>query len=236
MSEKHLLLPSAKTAVLVVGKEPARWFRKLAVMLGVCAVIIGGADAAARISKDVFGEQASFMAFAPAALLADPSLGGAAVPATSTTTFPLVPARISVPALGISAAVESVGKKSDGSMATPSTFYTVGWYSLGAKPGEQGNAVFAGHVNNALTTAGVFEHLDQISLGDSIMVSDAQGNTQKYIVSQINDYDRTAAPLNEIFALSGPSQVVLVTCDGDWDPKAHSYDKRLVVVARLAAL
>ena len=50
--------------------------------------------------------------------------------------------------------VERVGKKQDGSMETPSTFTTVGWYELGVKPGDEGNAVMDGHVNNALTSSG----------------------------------------------------------------------------------
>ncbi|TSC69682.1 MAG: peptidase C60 family protein [Parcubacteria group bacterium Gr01-1014_56] len=211
-------------------KERSHWLRKSAVGLGLVAIIVGGADVATRLSKNVFGDQASLLAFAPAAILIDPSLSGIAATQLSE---PLVPIKLVVPALGINAAVESVGKKSDGSMASPSTFLTLAWYKLGSKPGEPGNAVFAGHVNNALTSAGVFEHLDQIKLGDTVEVIDAQKKVLKYSVEDITSYPTNAAPLEKIFATSGPSRVVLITCEGDWDGNAHSYDKRLVVVARL---
>ncbi len=93
-----------------------------------------------------------------------------------------------MPALGIDAKVESVGKKSDGSMGTPSTWTAVAWYDLGPKPGEAGNAVIDGHVDNALTTAGVFQHLSDIGLGDVIEVSDAEGHILRYSVSEVDEY------------------------------------------------
>lgn len=119
-------------------------------------------------------------------------------------------------------------------MATPKNFQDAGWYDMGARPGEAGNAVIAGHVNNALTMAGVFQHLGDIRVGDTIAVSDAHGTTLNYVVTETDQYSTTNAPTAAIFSTNGPSQIVLITCDGVWDPAAHSYDKRLVVYARLA--
>ena len=59
-------------------------------------------------------------------------------------------------------------------MGTPSTFYTVAWYSAGPKPGEPGNTVIDGHVNNALGLSGVFEHLGDVQIGDTIEVAGAR--------------------------------------------------------------
>ena len=155
-------------------------------------------------------------------------------PALATTT-PLTPAHLSVPSLGINAAVEQVGKKSDGSMATPKNFDDVAWYSLGSKPGEPGSAVVAGHVNNALTKAGVFEHLSQIKLGDTIVVADTSRRTLTYVVEETDAYPSDNAPTDKIFAGSGPSRLVLITCDGQWDAAAHSFDQRFVVYAHLVS-
>jgi LPXTG-site transpeptidase (sortase) family protein len=143
-----------------------------------------------------------------------------------------VPTRLRVPSIGVDAQVESIGQKSDGSMGTPSSFERAAWYKLGSKPGEPGNAVIDGHVNNALTSAGVFEHLPKVSIGDIVEVSDEAGHKITYRVREINEYAPNDAPLKSIFATSGPSQVVLITCDGEWDPSAHQFNKRLVVVAR----
>lgn len=236
MSEKPLLLSSARAGVLAEPYQPSHWWRKIAIAFGVLAVLVGAADVMARISRDAFGDNASFVAFAPAAALVDPSLlNPAAAPVATTTVSSLTPARLQVPALGIDAKVESVGKKSDGSMGTPSTWTAVAWYDLGPKPGEAGNAVIDGHVDNALTTAGVFQHLSDIGLGDVIEVSDAEGHILRYSVSEVDEYAVNGAPTGSIFAASGPSQLVLITCDGDWDASLHEFDKRLVVVARLMA-
>ena len=120
-------------------------------------------------------------------------------------------------------------------MATPHDFSSVGWYSLGVHPGGAGNAVMAGHVNNALTKAGVFEHLSDMHVGDTVRIADAQGKTLTYVVTETASYATTDAPVADIFATGGPSQLVLITCDGDWDGAAHSFTKRFVVYARLVS-
>jgi len=116
-------------------------------------------------------------------------------------------------------------------MATPTDFADVAWYAPGGRPGGTGNAVFAGHVNNALTTAGVFAHLKQVNLGDYVTVSDKDGYTIVYKITAIDQYPADEAPAASIFATEGPSQLVLITCDGDWVPTEKTFDKRLVITA-----
>lgn len=116
-------------------------------------------------------------------------------------------------------------------MATPTDYADVAWYALGGRPGGGGNAVFAGHVNNALTKAGVFAHLNQLHLGDYVTVSDKDGHTLVYKVMAIDQYPADEAPAASIFAAQGPSQLVLITCDGDWVPAQKTFDKRLVITA-----
>jgi LPXTG-site transpeptidase (sortase) family protein len=233
MSEKPLLLSSAKSGVIVTPNSGAGW-RIAATTIGLFVIIVGAADVASRLAHAAFGANANLMVFAPVALLGNSSLGSSFF-GTSTPQQhdPLVPARLTIPVIGVSAAVEAVGKKADGSMATPQKFGDVAWYSLGSKPGQAGNAVIAGHVNNALTTAGVFEHLSQVVIGDSVEVADSAGKTLTYKVTEIDEYPANEAPADTIFATTGPSQLVLITCDGDWVQSAHSFDKRLVVIAAL---
>jgi len=219
MQENHLLLQSAKSGVLVVSAHERRaYYLRLAVVaVGVLCVLVGAADATSRLVNNM-GPDAAFLAFAPAAAI---------------NNFPIVPARLKIPSLGVNAKVESVGVKADGAMATPSNFDNVAWYSLGAKPGAQGSAVFAGHVNNALLKSGVFERLSQIKNGDYITVEDSAGKALVYKVSSVEEY-QPDAPTDALFATTGPSRLVLITCDGEWVPSARSYDKRLVVIAEPA--
>jgi LPXTG-site transpeptidase (sortase) family protein len=201
-------------------------------VFGILVVLFGAADVMTRLAHATFGSHSNAAVFGPAIVsLAQSS----STPTFISNAAPLSPARLIVSSVGINAVVEHVGKKADGSMATPSSFTTVAWYELGAAPGAPGNTVIDGHVNNALTKAGVFEHLNDLKLGDVIVVTDAQGRQLRYAVRDIEDYASDSAPQSQIFATEGPSQLVLITCAGDWDPKAHSYDHRLVIFAGLLA-
>ncbi|HVY72731.1 MAG TPA: class F sortase [Candidatus Paceibacterota bacterium] len=229
MSDKHLLLPSAKMGVPVTSttRRVGEW---IFIALGAAAVLYGLVNVLSRISDRLDLDSSVVQtAFAPLGTLGTNSI----LPQTATSTTPIIPTRIVISSIGVNAAVERVGKKADGSMATPSSFETTGWYELGAKPGEAGNAVIDGHVNNALTKAGVFEHLSDVKIGDTIAVSDASGRTLTFVVSETDQYNTESAPAAEIFTASGTSQLVLITCDGQWDAAAHSYDKRFVVYAKL---
>jgi LPXTG-site transpeptidase (sortase) family protein len=210
------------------------WLNVLAVVGGL-VVLVGVWNLCVRAASALGGgsdpqANASALALGPA-LAVDPSLLNSL--STTATTTPLIPERLTIPSIGVNAKVEQVGLKSDGSMATPSNFEDVAWYSPGAKPGAAGNAVIAGHVDNALTTAGVFEHLSQLSIGDTATVSDASGRTLSYVVTEVEAYEANEAPTGAIFATQGPSQLVLITCDGQWDAAAHEFDKRLIVTAQL---
>ncbi len=228
MLRKHLLLLPGRAQ----ESRAARAFRYAAMAVGILVVLVGLADVTSRLAQSVLGDDALFNAFAPAAALRSSS---AVVPeAVATSSSVLVPARLKVPSLGISALVEEVGQRADGAMGTPADFMNVGWWSEGSKPGEKGNAVFAGHVNNALTLPGVFAHLSQVKKGDYVTVSDAEGRTLVYEVVEVSLYETDKAPLAKIFAKTGPSQLVLITCEGEWLEDERSFDKRLVVVARPA--
>jgi len=228
MPEKPLLLPSAKTAVWVRPAEGyAHYVRMGAIGIGLLCVLVGAADVTARLARSAAGDNAALVAFGPAAALQNPGLF-----ATSSLGV-LTPARLKIPSLGVNAAVETVGIKADGTMGTPKNFDNVGWYSPGSKPGEEGPAVFAGHVNNGGMRKGVFEKLSKIKTGDYVTVEDAAGRSKIYKVSSVREYP-AEAPAGELFAPGGPSRLVLITCDGEWLPAERTFDKRLVVVAEAA--
>lgn len=231
MSEKPLLLSSARSGVLI---QPATtsWRRLAIVATGLFVILVGAADVTARLASGALGERASTVAFGPVAAIGNPSPFGLFSGSGATTTV-FDPARIVIEVAGVDAPIEPVGKKDNGAMDTPKKLADVGWYTLGSKPGEAGNAVFAGHVNNALGLDGVFAHLSDVVVGDLINVADDSGRMLTYVARAIDLYPVEAAPAENIFAIKGPSQVVLITCEGVWDQDTHSYSKRLVVTARL---
>jgi LPXTG-site transpeptidase (sortase) family protein len=223
MHEKPLLLPAANESFL----HRESYLRLAVLLVGGLVVLIGAASLAARAAHAVFGTDASRQIFAPAAASAET----VQTPAAEA----LVPVRLKIPSIGVNALVEQVGQKDDGTMGTPTKFGDVAWYAPGAKPGAQtGSAVFAGHVDNALTTAGVFEHLADVKAGDYVTVEDAQGKSVVYRVTSTHSYPANEAPLAQIFATAGPAQLVLITCAGTWVTSEHQFDQRLVVTANPA--
>jgi LPXTG-site transpeptidase (sortase) family protein len=143
------------------------------------------------------------------------------------------PSRIAIPSLGIDAKVQHVGIAKSGNMAPPTNFTDVGWYKYGTVPGYRGSAVFAGHVDNALALAGVFKHLKNISVGEYIYVTNGQGQTVTFRVSNISTYDYKSVPTSYVFNQNDRARIRIITCDGAWNQSVKSYDKRLVVTADL---
>ena len=58
------------------------------------------------------------------------------------------PSTISIPKIGVKAAIVAVGLKKNGAMQTPDPG-EIGWYRNGPKPGDPGPAVLVGHVDTA---------------------------------------------------------------------------------------
>jgi LPXTG-site transpeptidase (sortase) family protein len=230
MSDQHLTQLSAHSA----EKDTAgRAWRLVAGAVGLFVLLYGAADLSSRVASATLGSNAPRIAFGPLVLLqATPKPTVATTTQSShASTTPFVPVRLVVASLGIDAAVEQVGKKDDGSIGAPQKFGNVGWYALGPKPGESGNTILDGHVNNGLTTSGVFKHLSQIALGDMVEIRGAS-STLVYKVVEVKQYDATASAA-EVFDTTGPSRLVLITCDGEWVPASKTFSKRFVVFARL---
>ncbi len=144
-----------------------------------------------------------------------------------------VPVRLTIPTLNIDAKVQQVGLTKAGAMGTPSNFTDVAWYKYGVAPGEVGSAVIDGHVDNALSLAGVFKHLADIQKGDDVYVATKSGEKLHFKVTDIEIYPYTDAPTNLIFEQKDAVRLNLITCDGTWIQGAHSYNERLVVYTEL---
>lgn len=147
--------------------------------------------------------------------------------ATLATSSP--PDRLRIPALAIDAAVQHVGVKENGNMATPSGFKDVGWYKYGTVPGQQGSAVITGHVDNGLGLAGVFRDLEKIKTGEEVYVKTKDGGEARFVVTDIQTYAYTAVPLDLLFNRHDKARLNLITCTGNWIKKEKTYDARLVV-------
>ncbi len=144
-----------------------------------------------------------------------------------------LPVRLRIPSLKIDAPIMGVGLTRTGDMDVPRSGSQVGWYALGARPGEAGNAVIAGHLDTALGTPAVFWNLNDLSEKDDVFVLDDFGHEYHFQVVKSVVYNAREAPLQQIFGASIAKNLQLITCNGAWQADEKSYDKRLVVYTNL---
>ena len=147
------------------------------------------------------------------------------------------PLRLRIPALSLSASVMPVGATSSGQMDAPtsaavnSPYWTsVFWYKGGVAPGQEGNAVIAGHVDRVGGNPAVFWSLNTLKAGDQIFIETSGQASLKFVVDRVVSYSATAPTQEDINAVFGPSNIHhlnLITCSGTW--VNGGYDQRLVV-------
>jgi hypothetical protein len=162
----------------------------------------------------------------------------ASTPPVTATPVPLdtaQPLRLSIPAVGINAVIERVGTLANGDMATPtrSPWLDTGWYSDGPLPGERGSAVIDGHLDRPGGYPAVFWYLRAIHVGDTVSVTEQDGQQLRFHVTRIAYYAPQDAPLQDIFGNRSGSYLNLITCAGDWIPDQHQTTLRLVVYTAL---
>ena len=143
-----------------------------------------------------------------------------------------VPERLRIPSIDVDAPVVAVGVEDNGEMEVPEDVRDIGWYRHGPAPDEPGAAVVAGHVDSREQGRGAFFDLRRLEVGSRVEVTDADGRAQRYDVVARRTYDKAGLPADELFSREGPSQLVLITCGGDFDRDAGSYRENVVIYAQ----
>jgi LPXTG-site transpeptidase (sortase) family protein len=160
-----------------------------------------------------------------------PAARSARISDLADTAVP-APRRLEIPSLDVNARVGAIGVERNGDMEVPDDVRNVGWYRFGPAPGEPGAAVIAGHVDSREQGAGAFFDLRRLAVGARVKVTNADGDVQRYDVIARRTYDKSVLPTDEVFAREGPSQLVLITCGGDFDSTAGSYRQNVVIYAQ----
>jgi hypothetical protein len=142
------------------------------------------------------------------------------------------PHTLFIPLLEVMATVEWVGLAADRRMDVPNDWWNVGWYELGVKPGEVGNAVMAGHLDSP-TGPAVFASLGSLAPGDEVVVVDVADNQLTFEVVRVVRYKDAAFPIADVFGPANEAWLQLITCEGTFDQVTQNYSDRLVVSARL---
>lgn len=140
-----------------------------------------------------------------------------------------LPMQLSIPKLNVDAPISYMGLTTTGEMDVPPDLVNVGWYKFGTKPGEQGSAVIAGHLEGT-EDLGVFIDLDKLNGGDVINVRNDRDELISFAVRETRTYRQDERP-NEIFNRTDGHYLNLITCSGTWDNAKQRYSHRYVVFA-----
>jgi sortase (surface protein transpeptidase) len=163
------------------------------------------------------------------------------LPSISPVSFSTsIPTTLTIPKINVKNSVKAMGLTKDNKMAVPNNYTEVGWFgsALGTIPGNIGNAVLGAHVDNGgknPTTKGVFKNLKNLIPGDDIYITDANGKELHFKVATTRVYTYDSKETLEIFGPTTSRNLNLITCYGKWLPKAGTYDKRLIVFAKLVS-
>ncbi len=164
----------------------------------------------------------------------DLSAGDTVVPLGELRPRPALPARLRVPAIDVDAPIIGLGVLAGGELAAPSQAGDVGWFKLGVRPGEVGNALLDGHLD-WYRAVGVFYYLGKLAPGDKVSVVDAAGTQYDFRVVWTELVPVDNAPMERIVGQTPVPALTLITCGGQWNRAAGEYTHRWVVRA-VAAL
>jgi sortase A len=200
--------------------------RKLFVLVLFIALVFGGVTVGIKAVKQLNNKN-------PAEVRQQLSPKKERVPAKQPEETIGTPKTIKISKININAPIESVGLDKERKMDVPKDPGNGGWYNLGAKPGEKGNAVIAGHYDKADGSPAVFWNLNKLVEGDKIIIEDGNGKERTFSVVKTAKYPYNNFPLEEVFGASSKSMLNLITCQGKWNTGTRNYSERLVVYAKL---
>lgn len=134
------------------------------------------------------------------------------------------PFELRVPRFGLRTTVVPVGVDEADALVVPPGD-RAGWWSGGARLGEDGPVVIVGHKDDADGPA-VFYGLADLAPGDEVLVNDTSWRVQRLDV-----VDTDAFPTDEVYGPTPGPALRLLTCGGPYDEERGAYEDNLVVYA-----
>lgn len=149
-------------------------------------------------------------------------------PAVPRLPVGIVPISIAIPAIDVEARVTPLQLRAD-EAEVPADFDAAGWWVQTREPGAIGPAVIGGHVDSR-TGPAVFFRLEDLTVGDEVVVRDDAGQTRTFVVDTVPFRVRKDERPPEVFGFGRPRpELRLITCGGDFDPTTGHYVDNVVV-------
>jgi Sortase domain len=210
--------------------------RTLPALIGLTILVVGlvllaaviGAFAASRCGGD--GGEARAGKLAMHIDATGNQARGTTVPRARRAHRPARPVRIDIPTIGVDAPLVPLGLNADRTLRVPRDFGDAGWWTGGARPGERGPAVIAGHVDS-YTGPAVFYRIRELRRGDAIVVVRRDGSRARFTVLGSEEYPKAHFPTARVYGATAGPTLRLITCSGTFDRASGHYVDNAVVYA-----
>lgn len=168
--------------------------------------------------------------FAPEATTPPEPVASAVVTPEPSGLARSIPTHLGIPDIQVSTDLIELGKNSDGTLETPTSYEIAGWYKYSPTPGEIGPAVIVGHVDSYQGPA-VFFYLKDLQPGQLIHVSRQDGSTVRFQVDSVALFDQNNFPTDAVYGNIDHSGLRLITCGGVYNSLTGRYSHNTVVYA-----
>jgi LPXTG-site transpeptidase (sortase) family protein len=164
-----------------------------------------------------------------------PAPGPTGAPAAEAAEPVALPASVSIPPIGVTSELITLGLNPDGTLAVPQPgpdYDKAAWFDGSPRPGDVGPAVIEGHVDSAENGPSVFYRLGELATGDRVDVTRADGSVVSFEVYEVRVVPKDDFPTLDVYGNTGGPELRLITCGGPFDSTAGSYVDNVVVFAR----
>ncbi len=141
------------------------------------------------------------------------------------------PVSLKIKSLGISGPIDDVTINDNGEVGVPTNIDRAGWWKDGAAPSnKRGTTLIGGHIDSAVSGAGIFYSLRKAKRGQRVSVTLSTGKRVSYRITRVQLVRKDELP-SWLFSRSGPRRLALVTCGGPFDSAKGHYRDNVIVTA-----
>ena len=153
-----------------------------------------------------------------------------AAPPTAPPSPVATPAALTIPEIGVSTRLVTLGLTARGTVQVPSRTSVAGWYTRSPRPGAVGPAIILGHIDS-YQGPGVFFRLAGLPSGDPIYIRRSDGSTVEFRVTAVQSYLKDHFPSQAVYGPTPDAELRLITCGGAFDSATGHYLSNVVVYA-----
>jgi hypothetical protein len=151
-----------------------------------------------------------------------------------------LPVSISIPAIGVTSRLMTVGLNADGTIQVPPLndpplTNEAAWYKYSPAPGQPGPSIIEGHVDSASDGPSVFFRLGALKPGDLVSITLADRQVAVFKVSAVRSYLKSRFPTSTVYGFTDYASLRLITCGGSFDEQSGHYTSNVVVFASLVS-